>query len=55
MDVGAVVSAYGSSWNEPDEAARRMRALRRRVIEFDVHHWANTFLGALQMVTGTSG
>ena len=23
MDVGAVVTAYGSSWNEPDEAARR--------------------------------
>jgi alpha,alpha-trehalose-phosphate synthase [UDP-forming] len=33
------------------EAARRMRALRRRVIEFDVHHWASTFLGALDMVT----
>jgi alpha,alpha-trehalose-phosphate synthase [UDP-forming] len=36
----------------PDEAARRMRALRRRVTEFDVHHWANTFLGALDLVTG---
>ena len=23
MDVGAVVTAYGSAWNEPDEAARR--------------------------------
>jgi len=23
MDLGAVVTAYGSSWNEPDEAARR--------------------------------
>jgi hypothetical protein len=23
MDIGAVVTAYGSSWNEPDEAARR--------------------------------
>jgi hypothetical protein len=23
MDVGAVVTAYGSSWNEPDEVARR--------------------------------
>jgi hypothetical protein len=28
-----------------------MRLLRRRVIEFDVHHWANTFLAALDMVT----
>ncbi len=38
----------------PPEAARRMRHLRRRVIEFDVHHWANTFLGALDMVTSTA-
>jgi alpha,alpha-trehalose-phosphate synthase [UDP-forming] len=35
----------------PRAAARRMQAMRRRVIEFDVHHWANTFLGALDMVT----
>jgi trehalose 6-phosphate synthase len=34
----------------PSEAARRMRALRRRVTEFDVHHWASAFLGALEMV-----
>ncbi len=33
------------------EAARRMRALRRRVLDYDVHHWANTFLAALDMVT----
>jgi alpha,alpha-trehalose-phosphate synthase [UDP-forming] len=33
------------------EGTRRMRALRRRVTEFDVHHWANTFLAALEMVT----
>ncbi len=32
------------------EAARRMRAMRRRVFEDDVHHWAATFLGALEMV-----
>jgi alpha,alpha-trehalose-phosphate synthase [UDP-forming] len=38
----------------PLEAARRMRHLRRRVIEFDVHHWANTFLGALDMVTSAT-
>lgn len=35
----------------PAEQSRRMRALRRRVAEADVHHWANTFLGALDMVT----
>jgi trehalose-6-phosphate synthase len=34
------------------EAARRMRALRRRVTDYDVHHWASTFLAALDMVTG---
>ena len=39
----------------PKEAARRMQPLRRRVIEFDVHHWANTFLGALDMVTEMPG
>jgi trehalose-6-phosphate synthase len=39
----------------PREAARRMQPMRRRVIEFDVHHWANTFLGALDMVTEARG
>ncbi len=34
----------------PAAAARRMRAMRRRVFEDDVHHWAATFLGALEMV-----
>jgi alpha,alpha-trehalose-phosphate synthase [UDP-forming] len=34
----------------PAEATRRMRALRRRVFEDDVSHWADTFLGALDMV-----
>jgi alpha,alpha-trehalose-phosphate synthase [UDP-forming] len=37
----------------PREGARRMRGLRRRVMEFDVHHWANTFLAALDMVTNS--
>jgi alpha,alpha-trehalose-phosphate synthase [UDP-forming] len=32
------------------ESSRRMRAMRRRVFEDDVHHWAATFLGALEMV-----
>lgn len=34
----------------PSEASRRIRAMRRRVFEDDVHHWAATFLGALEMV-----
>jgi trehalose-6-phosphate synthase len=32
----------------PAEARRRMRAMRRRVREFDVSHWAASFLGSLQ-------
>jgi alpha,alpha-trehalose-phosphate synthase [UDP-forming] len=43
----AILRAVGVS---EAEAARRMRALRRRIAEFDVHHWANAFLGALSMV-----
>lgn len=31
------------------EGTRRMRAMRRRVFEDDVHHWAAAFLGALDM------
>jgi alpha,alpha-trehalose-phosphate synthase [UDP-forming] len=31
----------------PSEARRRMRSLRRRVREYDVAHWAKTFLDAL--------
>ncbi|MHB1535970.1 MAG: trehalose-6-phosphate synthase, partial [Acidimicrobiales bacterium] len=37
----------------PTETGRRMRALRRRVFEADVHYWARTFLGSLEMVTAT--
>jgi alpha,alpha-trehalose-phosphate synthase [UDP-forming] len=48
----AILEAVGASTGE---AARRMRTLRRRVMEFDVHHWANTFLGALDMVTNRTG
>ncbi len=32
---------------EPREARRRMRALRRRVLEYDVNRWADDFLRAL--------
>ncbi|GLY27535.1 trehalose-phosphatase [Kineosporia sp. NBRC 101731] len=37
----AIVRAAGIS---PREATRRMRAMRRRVFEFDVARWASTFL-----------
>ncbi|GAA4414624.1 hypothetical protein GCM10023169_00150 [Georgenia halophila] len=34
---------------EPKEARRRMRGLRRRVLEHDVQRWADDFLGYLAM------
>jgi len=36
----------------PAEARRRMRAMRRRVAENDVAHWAATFLDALEHAPG---
>jgi trehalose 6-phosphate synthase len=33
---------------DPAEKRRRMRAMRRRVAEFDVQRWADDFLQALQ-------
>jgi trehalose 6-phosphate synthase len=51
-DVDGTKAAIRSAIHAPPaEKARRMRAMRRRVFEADVHHWANTFLGALDMVT----
>src|SRR5690625_6218676 len=35
---------------EPREGRRRMRALRRRVVEHDVQRWADSFLNALSDV-----
>jgi trehalose 6-phosphate synthase len=34
----------------PAEARRRMRSMRRRVLEHDVAHWAQTYLDALSQV-----
>jgi alpha,alpha-trehalose-phosphate synthase [UDP-forming] len=50
-DIDGTKDAIMSAVNvRPSDAARRMRAMRRRVTEFDVHHWASAFLGALEMV-----
>jgi trehalose-6-phosphate synthase len=38
----------------PAEARRRMRAMRRRVREFDVSRWAASFLGALERAAKAS-
>jgi alpha,alpha-trehalose-phosphate synthase [UDP-forming] len=37
---------------EPGDAARRMRAMRKRVFEYDVNRWASTFLEALAAAPG---
>jgi alpha,alpha-trehalose-phosphate synthase [UDP-forming] len=51
-DLDGVKSAIlAAARVSPRDAARRMRLLRRRVTEYDVHHWAGAFLGALDMVT----
>ncbi|HEX3702144.1 MAG TPA: bifunctional alpha,alpha-trehalose-phosphate synthase (UDP-forming)/trehalose-phosphatase [Vicinamibacterales bacterium] len=36
----------------PDERARRMRTMRRRVMAHDVHRWADEFVRALERDTG---
>jgi trehalose 6-phosphate synthase len=39
----------------PGEARRRMRTMRRRVLEHDVAYWAATYLDALQQVPAPAG
>ena len=47
-DIEGLKSAIVRAVNvSPREAGRRMRTMRRRVHEFDVNHWASTFLAAL--------
>ncbi len=41
----AILEAIGMN---PRERRRRMRALRRKVVDSDVQHWASSFLGTLQ-------
>jgi len=33
---------------EPEERARRMRAMRRHLVRHDLDHWASSFFDALQ-------
>jgi trehalose 6-phosphate synthase len=37
----------------PQRKARRMRAMRRQVVEHDIYKWANTFLDDLERLTQT--
>jgi trehalose 6-phosphate synthase/phosphatase len=48
-DVDAVSKSIHQALNmPPDERRTRMQALRRRVHEYDVHHWAAEFLQRLE-------
>jgi trehalose 6-phosphate synthase len=41
---------------DPDEAAKRMRAMRRHVFKNDLDHWAGSFFDALRAsVNGEAG
>jgi trehalose-6-phosphate synthase len=40
---------------KPAEARRRMRSMRRRVREYDVAHWAATFLSTLDGTSPEAG
>ncbi|MEW5851425.1 MAG: bifunctional alpha,alpha-trehalose-phosphate synthase (UDP-forming)/trehalose-phosphatase [Myxococcota bacterium] len=47
-DVAGVAGAIQRALDmSSDERVRRMRALRDRVRRFDIHHWASSFLAAL--------
>ncbi len=49
---GQIMAAVSAS---PEEAAWRMRRMRRRVFSHDVHRWASEFLGALMMASQERG
>ncbi len=52
-DIAGLKDAIVAAANVgPAESRRRMRALRRRVVEFDIQHWADAFLTALRRDTG---
>jgi len=44
---GASEIFYRALTLSPDERLTRMRALRRRVLSYDVHHWVRSFLESL--------
>ena len=40
---------------EPEERAKRMRAMRRHLVRNDLDHWASSFFDALQAQKDTHG
>src|SRR5919198_1351071 len=54
--VGDIARAIRQALSMPEEERKlRMRTLRRRVAEFDVHRWAHTFIAALEEQGGGGG
>ena len=48
-DIDHAAAVYHTALTLPAEERRmRMRGLRRRVLRYDVHHWARSFLDALE-------
>lgn len=55
-DIGAVATTLERALGLPSkEAGLRMRALRRRVFQGDVHHWADSFMSDLEDVGEPQG
>jgi trehalose 6-phosphate synthase/phosphatase len=49
-DVDAMAQSYADALDMPEEERRvRMRALRGRIAARDVHHWAQSFISALEV------
>ena len=48
-DIDAMADTFDEALTMPDEERRvRMRALRQRIASRDVHHWAKSFIDALE-------
>jgi trehalose 6-phosphate synthase/phosphatase len=48
-DIDSMAQAFAEALTMPDEERRlRMRALRQRIASRDVHHWAQSFVEALE-------
>jgi trehalose 6-phosphate synthase/phosphatase len=43
--VGALVQALDM---DEEEQKQRMRAMRQRIIDYDIHHWTRSFIGAIE-------
>lgn len=55
-DIDGMKSAIMTAIAMPaPEKRRRMRALRRKVVDSDVHSWAQTFLGTLRAMPQRAG